>query len=170
MMRFHWGTGMVRKILSWGCEIALIPVKLIFLLVFLLFFPLFILLVVLAIINRPLTYLLVWILWLPKGRDVLVVLSDNPIWRDYMLSEIVPLVGQRAVVLNWSERRIWPRRSLATSVFYSFCGEHNYNPMVIVFRPWRRAAVFRFWSPFQEWKHGHKQSVDGLRQRLVATL
>ena len=29
---------------------------------------------------------------------------------------------------------------------------------------------FRFWQPFQEWKHGHKQPVEDLRQRVLTTL
>ena len=47
-------------------------------------------------------YLLVWLLWLPKGKDILFVYSDSPIWREYMTTEILPVVEARAVVLNWS--------------------------------------------------------------------
>jgi hypothetical protein len=50
-------------------------------------------------------YLLIWLLWLRNGKDVLVVYSDSPIWHEYMTTQILPLVQQRAVVLNWSERK-----------------------------------------------------------------
>jgi hypothetical protein len=108
--------------------------------------------------------------WLPRGKDVLVVLSESPIWHEYMLAEILPPVQHRAVVLNWSERKRWPRWSFARHVFRTFKGERNFNPLVLVFRRFRRAKVFRFWQPFQEWKHGHKESVEGLKRQLLAAL
>jgi hypothetical protein len=101
---------------------------------------------------------------------VLVVLSESPIWHDYMLAEVLPLVRHRAGVLNWSERKKWPRWSLVRHVFRTFRGERNFNPLVIVFRPFRRAEVLRFWQAFQEWKHGHRESVERLKRQLAATL
>ena len=59
---------------------------------------------------------------------------------------------------------------MARHVFRTFKGDRNFNPLVLLFRPFRRAKVFRFWQPFQEWKHGHEQFVEDLRQRLVANL
>lgn len=132
--------------------------------------PLAIIVIILRLLNRLAVYLLVWTLWLPKGNDVLVVLSDSPVWHDYMAAEILPLVDHRAVVLNWSERKRWRRWSLARHVFRTFKGNWNFNPLVLVFRPFRKAEVFRFWQPFQEWKHGHKESVEGLKRQLAATL
>jgi hypothetical protein len=101
---------------------------------------------------------------------VLVVLSDSPIWRDYMFDEVLPLVRHRAVVLNWSERKRWPTWSLARHAFRTFKGDRNYNPLILVFRPFRRAEVFRFWQAFQEWKHGHKESVEALKRKLTLAL
>jgi hypothetical protein len=51
-------------------------------------------------LNRLAVYLLVWALWLPAGKDVLVVISESPIWHEYMSAEILPLVQGRATVLN----------------------------------------------------------------------
>jgi hypothetical protein len=121
-------------------------------------------------LHKMALYILVWALWLPKGKDVLVVYSDSPIWHDYMSAEVVPLVRERAVVLNWSERKKWPRWSFAAHVFRSFGGNRNFNPLVVVFRPYRHAEVFRFWSAFTDWKHGHTEPVELLRQRLLLTL
>ena len=80
-------------------------------------------------------YLLVWVWWLPKGKDVLYVSSDSPIWREYMETEVFPLVAQRAIVLSWSARSKWPRWSFAVRVFRTFGGGRNFNPMVVLFRP-----------------------------------
>src|SRR6266404_233131 len=82
-------------------------------------------LLVIAIVV-PMLYLLfyvyIWSFWLTRGKDILFVYSDSPIWRDYMLSEMLPLVETRAVVLNWSERRTWKRWSLRALAFTFFSG------------------------------------------------
>jgi len=39
------------------------------------------------------------------GRDILLVYSDSPIWHDYIEERILPHLGERAVVLNWSQCR-----------------------------------------------------------------
>ena len=128
--------------------------------------PLLLIALTLHWLHRLLLYMLIWSIWLPKGKDALVVYSDSPIWRDYMMEQVVPLLEERAVVLNWSERSHWPRWSFATHVFRSFGGSRDFNPMVVLFRPLRRAKFFRFWSAFKQWKHGETFEVDWLRQEL----
>ena len=147
---------------------ALVVLALPFLL--LLVLPLVLAVAALYFLHKIAVYTLVWVLWLPKGKDVLVVYSESPIWHEYMSAEVVPLVRERAVVLNWSERKKWPRWSFAAHVFRSFGGNRNFNPLVVVFRPLRRAKLFRFWQPFKDWKHGHTEPVKRLRQRLLLTL
>ena len=122
------------------------------------------------LLYRALLYLLVWALWLPKGKDILFVYSDSPIWREYMETRILPLVHERAVVLNWSERKKWSRLSLGVAVFHHFGGSGDFNPMVVLFQPLRSARLFRFWSVFKELKRGHKEPVEKMRQELSASL
>jgi hypothetical protein len=117
-------------------------------------------------VHRLCVYALVWCLWLPKGKDALLVYSDSPIWRDFMLQEIVPLLGERAIILNWSERKQWPLWSMPTVVFRTFAGRREFNPMVVVFRPFHRAEFFRFWSAFKDSKHGDATAVQALRREL----
>jgi len=115
-------------------------------------------------------YMLVWTLWLPRGKDILLVYSDSPIWSEYVKTEIFPLVRERAVVLNWSERNKWPRWSFQVHVFRAFGGHREFNPLVVLFRPFRRARTFRFWLPFKDWKRGYKEPVERLRRELLAVL
>jgi len=122
------------------------------------------------IFYRALLYLLVWALWLPKGKDVLLVYSDSPIWHEYMTTQVLPLVQERAVVLNWSERTKWSRWSLAVAVFHHFGGAGDFNPLVVFFKPLRMASIYRFWSAFKDWKRGYKEPVERLTQALVASL
>jgi hypothetical protein len=115
-------------------------------------------------------YGLIWLLWLPRGKDVLLIYSDSPIWQDYMTTQIIPLVKDRAVILNWSERHNWSEWSFSVQVFRYFGGTNEFNPMVAVFQPFRRARLFRFWSAFKEWKRGDKEPVTRLRLELLQSL
>jgi hypothetical protein len=114
--------------------------------------------------------MLVWVLWLPRGKNVLLVYSDSPIWHEYMLTQVMPLVREHAIVLNLSERSKWPWWSFRVHVFHWFAGDREFNPLVVLFRPFRRARVFRFWSAFKERKRGDEQAVDRLRQELLSVL
>jgi hypothetical protein len=122
---------------------------------------------ILILLYQSSLYLLIWLLWLPRGKDVLFVSSDSPIWREYMTDHVLPLVANRAVVLNWSERQRWPRWSLAGHFFRAFAGSREFNPMVVVFRPLRRGEFFRFFGPLKHWKHGNCEPVEWLRRQLA---
>jgi hypothetical protein len=132
--------------------------------------PLALLALVIYVCHRLALYMLVWVLWLPRGKNALVVYSDSPIWQEYMLTHVMPLIKEHAIVLNWSERNKWPRWSFRVHVFHWFAGDREFNPIVILFRPLRRARIFRFWSAFKEWKRGNEQAVEGLRQELLSAL
>jgi len=122
------------------------------------------------LLYRALLHLLVWALWLPRGKDILFVYSDSPIWHEYMETQILPPVQERAIVLNWSERKKWSRLSLGVAVFRHFGGDGDFSPLVVLFQPLRSARLFRFWSVFKDWKRGYKEPVERLRQELFASL
>jgi hypothetical protein len=115
-------------------------------------------------------YLLIWLWWSRNGKDVLFISSDSPIWHEYMTTRILPLVQERAVVLNWSERKTWQEWSLAVRVFRMFSGGRDFNPMVMLFRPFRGAKSFRFFPAFKEWKYGETSKVERLRSELTDAL
>jgi hypothetical protein len=122
------------------------------------------------VLHRICLYLLVWALWLPKGKDTLFVYSDSPIWGEYMKEQVLPMVQERAVVLNWSERKKWRTWSFQAHVLRSFGSSQEFNPMVVLFRPFRRAQTFRFWSAFKHWKRGDTEPVERLRNELLINL
>jgi len=132
--------------------------------------PLALIVLVLYLLQRIGLYILVWVLWLPRAIDVLMVYSDSPIWHDYMTTQVLPLVQERAVVLNWSERKKWPRVSLGVALLRHFGGSREFNPLVLLFRPMRAVQTFRFWYAFKEWKRGYTEPVDKLRQELMSAL
>jgi hypothetical protein len=132
--------------------------------------PLAIIGLVLFLLHRLILYLLIWLLWVPRGKDVLFVTSESPIWKQYMNEQVLPLVESRAVSLNWSERKSWDQWSFAAHVFRTFGGRRQFNPMVVVFRPLKRAEIFRFFLPFRDWQRGYCEPVERLRRDLAGSL
>jgi hypothetical protein len=80
------------------------------------------------------------------------------------------LVAQRTIVLNWSGRRRWQKWSFAVRVFRTFGGRHDFNPMIVLFHPFRGATIFRFLPEFEDWKHGDGAGVEKLRYDLIQAL
>jgi hypothetical protein len=100
----------------------------------------------------------IWAWWCTRGRNILFVYSDSPIWHDYMEQHVLPYLGKRAVVLNWSQRRGW-RISLSRMAVHHFGGSREFNPLAVVFRPFRRTRTFRFFRPFRDYKHGNPETL-----------
>lgn len=110
--------------------------------------------------------MIVWLIWCTRGIDTLVVYSDSPNWRDYMIEAVLPRLQGRSFVLNWSDRRNWRSLSLPVAVFRFFGGDREYNPIVIVLRPFRIPKTFRFWQAFRERKHGYHTPLHELESRM----
>jgi hypothetical protein len=113
--------------------------------------------------------LVVWIVWCSRRRYALVVYSNSPIWQEYFEQHILPAVGNRGVVLNWSERKQWSY-SLPVALFRLFAGGREFNPVAIVFHPFAWPHRFRFYGPFQAFKQGHPQEVEEMRRDLLKLL
>ena len=124
---------------------------------------------VLWLVTAVLLQLVVWLTWCPRGRYVLVVYSNSPIWREYFEAHVLPAVSSRGVVLNWSERKQWPY-SLPVALFKLFAGTRNFNPMAIVFEPLTWPRRFPFYPAFQAFKHGRPQEVEEMRNQLFEIL
>ncbi len=114
---------------------------------------------VLYVVSTICLHIVIWCWWCPRGRDILFVYSDSPIWHDYIEQNVLPYLGERAIVLNWSQRKRW-RFSLTRMAFYHFGNYREFNPLGIVFRPFRPTRTFRFWKPFRDFKHGHPEALQ----------
>lgn len=135
--------------------VLLLPVIVVSLVVAALFF----------VLSSVCLHLAIWAWWCLRGRDILFIYSDSPIWREYVGEHILPFLADRAVVLNWSERKRWPV-SLGRLAFYHFGGYRQFNPLGVVFRPFHRTRTFRFWEPFREYKHGQPAALLALEQQF----
>jgi hypothetical protein len=131
--------------------------------------PLVVVAGVLWLVTALLLQLVVWLTWCPRGRYVLVVYSNSPIWREYFEAHVLPAVSSRGVVLNWSERRQW-HYSLPVALFKFFAGTRNFNPLAIVFQPLAWPRRFLFYPAFQAFKHGRPEGVEKMRLELFELL
>lgn len=83
--------------------------------------PLLLVVLVFWVLTSLALYVLIWVKWCSRGKDILFVYSDSPIWHDYIVEQIIPRIETRAVILNWSQRRHWLRqRSLSSFAFRHF--------------------------------------------------
>ena len=111
----------------------------------------------------------VWLTWCPRRRYAVVVYSNSPVWQDYFEREVIPRLGERAIVLNWSERKGWTL-SLPVILVRVFGGSREFNPMAIVFEPLLWPRRFRFYKAFRSFKHGRPEDVEKLRLEFFRLL
>jgi hypothetical protein len=137
------------------------------------FAPVLFVVLVLALVSFVVAsvclHIAIWSRWCVRGRDILFVYSDSPIWHDYIEQHLLPHLRDRAVVLNWSRRRGW-RLSLARAAVHHFGGWREFNPMAVVFRPFRRTRTFRFLQPFRDFKHGHPKALHHMESELFGLI
>lgn len=123
----------------------------------------------------PLTFLygwllraMVWMEWEKQGKDVLVVHTDGKHSEEWT-ARFSPLIGDRAVLLNYGQQDHWDRWSLPAQLFEIF-GPHpmpefirkSYLPYVVVFRELRRPKTFAFGERSKD----REEKLEQLRTEL----
>lgn len=114
--------------------------------------------------------LVIWLLWCARGRHVLLITSESPNWQAHIQTKLVPALPETTIQLNWSERKKWKRFTLPVLAFRLFGGSKDFNPMVIVFRPFRWAKTFRLRKAIQELKHGRPERLHEIENELLLYL
>ena len=126
--------------------------------------PILILFILLYFLWGAILYLAIWLTH--RKPFVVFVYSDSPTWKNYIEKEILPYVQDRAMILNWSERRHW-KNSLAVLAVRYFGGHRNFNPMGLIFRPFHFVKTYRF---FEAFKHGKVKKLEEIRSALLKEL
>jgi hypothetical protein len=129
--------------------------------------PILIIAVLLYLLWETALYLAIWLT--SQKQFIVFVYSNSPTWKDYIETEILPHIQDRAVILNWSERRHW-ENSLAVLAFRYFGGYRNFNPIGMVFRPFRLVRTYRFFEAFKEFKSGDPKKVEKIKKELFADI
>ena len=105
------------------------------------------------------------------GRDLLIVLSNSPHWQSHIEREWLSRWRERAVVLNWSERRSWHWWTPEVMLFRTSTGATEFNPVAIVVPPrFGRRTVIPFWRAFKDAKHGNDRALRLAEQALETAL
>ena len=143
--------------------------KIIFAPVIILLSPVQMVILALYLAWGALLYLVIWLTWSTRGRRVLFVYSDSPIWKETIEQEVLSKLNENAVVLNWSQRKQW-KPSLTMLAFEYFGGSRDFNPLALVFRPFRRVKIFRFYQPFRDYKHGNVEGLHEIMKDFFDTL
>jgi hypothetical protein len=130
-------------------------------------FPVLIVAVLLYFLWGATLYLAIWLTW--RKQFVVFVYSNSPTWKDFIETDLLPSIRDRAVILNWSERRNW-RNTLAVLAFRYFGGYRNFNPLGLVVPRFRRAKTYRFFEAFKEFKHGNPEKVEKIKQEFLKIL
>jgi hypothetical protein len=109
--------------------------------------------------------------WQPRGKDLLLVHSNGPHWKQHIEDHWLPRWGARAVLLNWSERSTWEASRPEVGLFRECAGDREFNPLAIVV-PARGHSVHvvRFWRAFRDHKHGRTHSLRAAEAELEARL
>lgn len=111
----------------------------------------------------------VWRKWCRQGKYVLFVYSNSPNWHDYIEERILPHIKDCSIILNWSERKKWSP-GLATKVFKYYGGYSDFNPMAVVFQPFKKTRVFPFYQPFREHKHGNPEALEKMEREFFESI
>ncbi len=112
----------------------------------------------------------IWTFWSTRGVNVLLVYSDSPTWSGYIEANIIPRLPPSTLTINWSDRRNWRWFSLPVMAARFFGGSKEFNPMIVVFRPFHWAKTYRFWQPFKDYKHGKTGPLQALEAKLFVYL
>jgi hypothetical protein len=111
---------------------------------------------------------LFWAKWHHYNKFILFVYSDNPLWKSYIESNILPRIGPYAVTLNRSRPAQWRYRHLEALIWTHWGGVAEYSPLAIVFPPRLPPHVFRLWAPFKALRYGKEGPLLDLRAELSA--
>ena len=105
------------------------------------------------------------------GRFVLFVYSESPNWQSYVEEHVLPRLVGRAAVLNWSQRKQWPRLSpWEAQIFHHFAGPREFNPLALVFVGRWRVVRIPFYRAFLDLKHGRESTLRQAEAELFAYL
>ena len=128
--------------------------------------PFLAVLFILYVIKSLLLRIAILLFWSTKQIRLLYIYSDGKNWKMYIEQEILPRLPERKIVLNWSERRLWRRFSLATLVFNHYKKQREYNPMAIVIKTFSRARIFRFYRAYYDLKHNKPETLQKIEKEF----
>ena len=102
------------------------------------------------------------------GKDVLVVYTDSPHWKEYIEANWLPRWGDRAIAFDRSKP--WREDQVEARLWRAVAGTAEHTPVVIVVPPRGKVQIVRFWLAFRDHKHGKDARLRDAEARLAAIL
>jgi hypothetical protein len=102
------------------------------------------------------------------GKDVLVVYTDSPLWKEYIETHWLPRWGERAIAFDRSKP--WREDQVEARLWRAVAGTAEHTPVVIVVLPHGRVQIVRFWLAFRDYKHGKDARLRDAEARLAVIL
>ena len=102
------------------------------------------------------------------GKDVVVVYTDSPHWKEYIETRWLPRCGDRAIGLNRSKP--WREDQPEARLWRAVAGTAEHTPVVIVVPPRGKVQIVRFWLAFRDFKHGKDKRLREAEARLATIL
>ena len=98
------------------------------------------------------------------GKDLLLVYSDSPHWKEYIETTWMPRWSDRMVILNRSKP--WSEERVEVKLWRQEAGDLEHTPVVILVPPRGSTTIVRFWLAFRDYKHGKDSRLRDAEQRL----
>jgi hypothetical protein len=104
------------------------------------------------------------------GRIFLAVYSDSQKWESHFQNEIIPLLGNRAFVVNISVTPTWKAsHSIERLAHLHWGGREAHTPIVIYFPHWGRVREVRLYDAYLALaKSGDESALHAQMQKLQA--
>jgi hypothetical protein len=102
------------------------------------------------------------------GKDVLVVYTDSPHWKEYIETRWLPRLGDRAIAFDRS--RPWREDQVEARLWRAVAGSVEHTPVVIVVPERGKVQIVRFWLAFRDHKHGKDRRLREAEARLATIL
>ena len=102
------------------------------------------------------------------GKDLLLVYSDSPRWKEYIETTWMPRWSDRMVVLNRSKP--WSEEQVEVKLWRQEAGDLEHTPVVILVPSSGSTTIVRFWLAFRDYKHGKDSRLRDAERRLQEAL
>ncbi len=101
------------------------------------------------------------------GRQFLVVYSESPKWAEAVPQQVLPVLGDRAVVVNISKVSSWKAsRSLERRIHKHWGGRVEHTPIVIKLPRFGKVQEVRLFEAFMQ--NAKCGDSSGLNEKLAA--
>jgi hypothetical protein len=104
----------------------------------------------------------------PHAKDLLIVYSASPHWQAYIDRNWIARWQDRVVVLNRSAPD-WKARP-ETPLWRHLTGPTDHTPVAIIVPAEGEPTLMRFYSAFQDFKHGKVAALHAQEQALERAL